>query len=130
MEMISLNNGAKTTQKNPFLFLISSSAARYSLRNSNNIMTIQGRTNSYLSSFLPSTARDGITFLLRLLSLTQLLHSIMILIEIEPMSKKTLTVVLDMYKSFKHVSEPNALHLIIICLRIIFRYPTLSLWHC
>ena len=128
--MISLNNGAKTTQKNPFLFLISSSAARYSLRNSNNIMTIQGRTNSYLSSFLPSTARDGITFLLRLLSLTQLLHSIMILIEIEPMSKKTLTVVLDMYKSFKHVSEPNALHLIIICLRIIFRYPTLSLWHC
>ena len=35
-----------------------SSATWYNLRNSNNIMTIQGRTNSYLSSFLPSTVRD------------------------------------------------------------------------
>ena len=35
-----------------------SSATRYNLRNSNNIMTILGRTNSYLSSFLPSTVRD------------------------------------------------------------------------
>ena len=35
-----------------------SSATRYNLRNSNNIMTIRGRTNSYLSSLLPSTVRD------------------------------------------------------------------------
>ena len=37
-----------------------STATRYNLRNSNNnyIMTIRGRTNSYLSSFLPSTVRD------------------------------------------------------------------------
>ena len=35
-----------------------SSATRYNLRNSYNIMTIQGRTNSYLSSFLPSTVRN------------------------------------------------------------------------
>ena len=34
------------------------SLTRYKLRNSNNIMTIRGRTNSYLSSFLPSTVRD------------------------------------------------------------------------
>ena len=35
-----------------------STAIRYNLRNSNNIMTIRGRTNSYLSSFLSSTVRD------------------------------------------------------------------------
>ena len=32
-----------------------SSATRYNLRHSNNIMIILGRTNSYLSLFLPST---------------------------------------------------------------------------
>ena len=35
-----------------------SSAIRYNLRKSDNIMTIQGRTNSFLRSFLPSTVRD------------------------------------------------------------------------
>ena len=35
-----------------------SSATRYNLRNSYNIKPIQGRTNSYLSSFLPSTVRN------------------------------------------------------------------------
>ena len=34
-----------------------SATGYYSIRNSDNIMTTQGRTNSYLSSFLPSTVR-------------------------------------------------------------------------
>ena len=38
-----------------------------------------------------------------LLSLTQLLHSSIILIEIEPMSQNTFTAVIDMYKSYTHV---------------------------
>ena len=33
-------------------------ASRYSLRNANNIRTIQSRTNQYYNSFLPAVNRD------------------------------------------------------------------------
>ena len=53
-----MNNNITPTYLSDLVPGTVSSATRYDLRNSNNIMTIVGRTHSYLSSFLPSTVRD------------------------------------------------------------------------
>ena len=53
-----MNNNLTPSYLSALVLGTVSSATRYNLRNSNDIMTIQGRTNSYLSSFLPSTVKD------------------------------------------------------------------------
>ena len=60
---------------------------------------------------------DFLSFLLRLLNLTQVLHSSILLIEIVAMSQNTFTLVFDMYNSCILAQELKTVHFIMFCLR-------------